>query len=122
MIHVKLTVQDLKNAGACDDGIEAFEETLPDGIDTPWTWLHGLQAAILFGVNFHWAVRAQLIPSLNLRGANLRGAHLTDANLEGAHLTDAHLTGAYLKGAYLKGAHLKGAYLKGANLMGAHLE
>jgi hypothetical protein len=66
MAHVKLTLEDLEKAGACEDGMAEFKSILPDGIDCDWTEQHAAVASYLFGVYYDWAVNdgVGLIPRL----------------------------------------------------------
>lgn len=84
MIHVRLTADDLRNHHACLEGVERFDEILPDGIDCEWTDLHGWMALATFGADYRWAAAVGLVPDLTR--ANFAGAYLAGACLEGAYV------------------------------------
>ena len=127
-VYVVLSRADLQSAGACPEGLDAFDAAYPDGVAI-LDWTRDAQVALVKGPLrsfLGWAADRRLIPRLDLRGADLRRADLrradlTRANLRGANLTGADLTGADLRRADLSGANLRGANLSGANLRYAYL-
>ena len=127
MINVVLTYTELKKAGACEDGLEAFKSTYPNDLSIPWS---GAEQKILITGPLRrylgWARGLNLIPAVSLSGANLSdanlsGADLSSANLSGANLSRADLSCANLSRADLSGANLSCANLYCANLSGANL-
>ena len=89
-ITVKVELRDLIAAHACQEGADLFAATYPDGYKTTWT--PEAQKALITGPCrkfVGWAVRGNILPQINLAGANLAGANLTRANLYGADLTRA---------------------------------
>lgn len=93
---MRITKQDLIDAGACREGVESFEAVLPEGWSGEWTRL--AQEFVLGDPKLRkfwgWAVVHDLIPAYTMRGWDLRGANLQDANLQGANLQGANLEGA----------------------------
>jgi len=116
MIGVTITEAELRDHGACADGLARFLEDFPGGMRVPeWTqqhaivWLAWTRCALTVS-DRAWAVERGIVPRANLYGANLSRAYLCGANLSGADLTRADLYGANLCGANLSGANLTGAY------------
>jgi len=119
----KITVECLLDLGACEEGISAFQEVYPEGLDSD-DWTRDEQLRVL-GTDLRkylgWGWVMDIIPMLPMEDAKLTGANLSDANLFDAKLTGADLSGANLFGANLRGANLSGADLSGANLSCADL-
>ena len=121
-MKLTITKQQLKEAGACDEGLRTFAELFGDQAECDWTLekqlevLHGP-----LGRYVGWAYRAGLLPLWSLSGANLSGANLSGADLSRANLSRANLSGADLSRADLFEADLSRANLSGANLSGADL-
>jgi hypothetical protein len=109
---LKLTVEQLEEAGGCDEGIKAFRDMFGDGVEVDWT--PEKQIEILkspLGKHLGWAFESKLIPLWSMARARLDGANLDGARLDGANLDGARLVGANLVGANLDGANLDGAYV-----------
>ena len=121
---MKITIEQLKDANACWDGIDWFRENFGEAYEIS-EWTPAQQAGILMDPAgrkfFGWAVRQKLIPAWSMAGADLRGADLHMADLIGSDLHGADLRGANLSGSNLIGSDLRGADLRGANLSGANL-
>jgi uncharacterized protein YjbI with pentapeptide repeats len=131
-VQLKLTVQQLEDAAACDEGVALFREIF--GEEGVADWTPEKQIEVLkgpLGKHLGWAFEQGLVPlwclrgadleKVDLSGANLRGANLRGANLRGANLRDANLSDANLRGADLRGADLSDANLSDANLRDAYL-
>ena len=107
-----ITVESLKAIGACKEGIEAFAEVYPNGLD-PAAWTREEQLRVLKHTELRkhlgWAWRNNVIPQWSMSRATLSGADLRGADLRWANLRWANLTGADLHGADLYGADLSGA-------------
>jgi uncharacterized protein YjbI with pentapeptide repeats len=132
---VRITIDDLKAAGAREDcpGLAWFREFFGgDVAERKWTF--DLQMEIIRAEGrlwLMWGVHRRIVPLFSMRDAdlsetNLRDADLSETDLRGADLHGANLHGANLRGAGLsetdlRGANLRGADLTGANLRGANL-
>jgi hypothetical protein len=109
MISVMITLQELEDHDACQEGLELFEDiALLQGDETKlhipeWTLLHTIW--LMTTGHEKWLVEEGIVPRANLGGAYLGGANLGGADLGGAYLEGANLGGAYLEGAYLEGAY-----------------
>jgi uncharacterized protein YjbI with pentapeptide repeats len=126
MIHVTITLKELREADACREGRALFHslrkmQGRQRSVRIEWTPLAQVWLAAAFGEFSNWLYQNKLTPRLSLEGVDLRGAYLRGAYLSGAYLSGADLSGADLRGAYLSGADLSGAYLRGAYLSGAYL-
>jgi uncharacterized protein YjbI with pentapeptide repeats len=126
MIHVTITLKELREADACREGRALFHslrkmQGRQRSVRIEWTPLAQVWLAAAFGEFSNWLYQNKLTPRLSLEGVDLRGADLSGADLRGAYLRGAYLSGADLRGAYLRGAYLSGAYLSGAYLRGADL-
>lgn len=119
---IKITAELLREHDACDPGLEDFEATYPDGLETEWT-LEDQLAILRTPLRrwLGWAWQEGLLPAWSMACMDLSGARLDDADLRGAYLFGANLANAHLIGADLRGAYLFGADLHGASLPGAHL-
>ena len=105
-----LTADMLREAGACESGLAAFEAAFPGGYYGPWTrdtLLETLRSPLRAYLG--WGFENHLIPMWSLRFADLRNADLSGADLSGADLRGADLNGADLRNAGLNGADLSGA-------------
>ena len=124
----KITINQLREMDACQEGIENFLTAYPKGIwESDWSFDDQI-AFIKSPLRkwFGWAVLNKLIPlwsmtRADLSGADLSWADLTRADLSGADLSEADLTRAKLRGADLSWAYLIGADLSGADLTRADL-
>jgi uncharacterized protein YjbI with pentapeptide repeats len=125
---VKITLETLRQKGACAKGQEWFERLFPEGWEGEWTPMH--QATMLADRTarawWAWAVRERLIPAhsmagCRLRGVDLFGADLRRADLRGADLRRANLEWVDLRRADLRRVDLRGANLEWADLRGANL-
>ena len=97
---MKITVEQLRELGACDEGIRAFQDAFGDVYENEWTLDE--QLLILKSPLKMWlgqAVHMNLVPLWSMQGADLRRADLHRADLQGANLQGADLQGANLQGA-----------------------
>jgi uncharacterized protein YjbI with pentapeptide repeats len=129
VIIVRLTRQELLDAGANCDGLQVFDvlarrqSAAGDTLTYEWTQERQIWCLLCEDLRRHvgWLSHRGLLPRICLRGADLRWANLYRAHLCRANLCEANLYGADLRGANLRGADLYRAYLCEANLYGADL-
>ena len=114
----------LRELKACEDGVKAFVEAFPEGLDVS-RWDASCQLGGLMHPELRrylgWAWGSRLLPRLPMAGWNLRGVDLSRANLSRANLRGANLYGADLYRADLREADLTGVNLTGADLAEANL-
>ena len=124
MISSTITLEELRNSSACEEGIKLFS-AITDGKETllipKWSILHTVWLAVAYPDFAKWLRDKNIVPSANLQDADLRDANLQDANLRDANLWGANLRGANLRRANLRYANLRDANLRGANLRDANL-
>jgi hypothetical protein len=129
VIIVRLTRQELLDAGANCDGLQVFDvlarrqSAAGDTLTYEWTQERQIWCLLCEDLRRHvgWLSHRGLLPRICLRGADLRWANLYRAHLCKANLYGADLRGADLRGADLYRAHLCRANLCEANLCGADL-
>jgi uncharacterized protein YjbI with pentapeptide repeats len=134
VIIVRLTRQELLDAGANCDGLQVFDvlarrqSAAGDTLTYEWTQERQIWCLLCEDLRRHvgWLSHRGLLPRICLRGADLRWANLYESNLYRANLCEANLYEsnlyrAYLCEANLYGADLCGADLRWANLYRAHL-
>jgi hypothetical protein len=122
---VRITIDDLKAAGAREDcpGLAWFREFFGgDVADREWTFELQMEVIRSEGRRWlMWAVHRRKVPLFSMRGAKLSAANLRDADLSGADLSGADLRWTDLRWTDLNDANLRGANLNGADLHGANL-
>jgi len=147
-MKITLSIQDLKDAGACANGIECFKKLFGSRRTIVWNPLNELLVRKDPKLKnfFQWLLNKQLMPSFSfsymqlnsadlryadlynadfcsadLRYADLYNANLTDANLMSADFRNADLRDANLYNTDLRNAKLSAADLRNANLNYANL-
>jgi uncharacterized protein YjbI with pentapeptide repeats len=126
---VRLTRQELLDAGADCDGLQVFDvlarrqSAAADTLNYEWTQERQIWCLLCEDIRRHvgWLIRMGLLPRIRLNWANLYGADLSGADLRGVDLSGADLREANLCRADLRGAKMRGADLSGADLCEAKL-
>jgi uncharacterized protein YjbI with pentapeptide repeats len=126
---VRLTRQELLDAGADCEGLQVFDalarrqSAAADTLTYEWTQERQIWCLLCEDLRRHvgWLSHRGMLPRICLRGADLSGADLCWASLSGADLCEAKLYEANLYRADLRDAYLYEADLRGANLYGAYL-
>jgi uncharacterized protein YjbI with pentapeptide repeats len=104
-MKITITVDQLIQLNACEEGIEDFKKEFGDSVTLDWT--PETQIQLIKGSLrkwFGWTVFNKLLPVWSMSGADLSGADLSGANLSRANLSRANLSGADLSWANLSGA------------------
>ena len=121
-MQITITIEQLVQAGACDEAIAEFRSLYGESGTENWT--RERQIELLkgpLGKFLAWAWQNNLVPLWNLYRANLSGTNLYRANLSGTNLSGTNLSGTNLSGTNLSGANLSRANLSRANLSRADL-
>ena len=109
-MKLKITVKQLEEMQACDEGVKAFGDLFGKSANIEWTLEK--QIEILksrLGRYVGWAFCKHLIPMWSMSSANLSSADLRSADLCSANLSYANLSYANLRSANLSSADLRSA-------------
>lgn len=92
MINVVLTLEELKQAKACDAGLEFFEENFGEIlIVANWTSFHSLYCSTSMDADFfEWAVSQGLLPETRVIDQKIEGFDLRDATLRYSYFNYAN--------------------------------
>ena len=86
-----LTVDMLREAGACEEGVQEFRAAFPRGIVVTTC---AVRKAVLRGLDVHWAVQCGLVPARLAEQAGLRPKSPEDAIVWGRQLGPSDATRA----------------------------
>lgn len=122
-----ITAKLLKDHKACKEGLYAFMEAFPLGLElnSKERVVEAIQAGLASYLGWFINTFAGELPifllsnnyaSFDLSGVDLSNLNLIGADFEFANLSYANLSGSDLRKANLYGANLTNANLKGANL------
>ena len=122
-VKITLSVEQLREAGACNEGIECFKKLFGEETEIIWNPMNELLVRKDPELKkfFKWLLENKLISSFSFYGMQLNYAHLYNANLNDANLSDANLSDADLRNAYLSNTNLHHANLSNADLRNTNL-
>ena len=127
-MKITLSIQDLKDAGACANGIECFKKLFGSRRTIVWNPLNELLVRKDPKLKnfFQWLLNKQLISSfsfscMQLDSVDLHNAHVDNIDFRSANLSNADLSNADLSNAYLRNTNLSNANLYNVDLYNANL-
>ena len=115
-VKITLSVEQLREAGACNEGIECFKKLFGEETEIIWNPMNELLVRKDPELKkfFKWLLENKLISSFSFYGMQLNYAHLYNANLNDANLSDANLSNAYLSNTNLRNTNLRNTNLRNA--------
>ena len=117
-IKITLSVAQLREADACEKGIEYFKKLFGEEAEIIWNPLNELLVRKDPELKnyLQWLIMHKLIPSFSFDGINLEGTDLKLINFESISLCNANLSGTDLSHAYCADVNFRTANLSCANL------
>jgi uncharacterized protein YjbI with pentapeptide repeats len=87
---MKITVEQLREHEACQEGIDAFLDVFGQEANIEWTVEKQIELYTTTELKkyLYWAYEEKILPLFSMRGADLRGADLCEADLREVKFCD----------------------------------